>query len=55
MHKQQVYRDMGYNDTLPISEDFAKKILSIPVFPSMKKDEAIFVCEKINEVVGRKI
>lgn len=55
MHKQKVYRDMGYNDSLPVSEDFAKKILSIPVFPSMKKDEALFVCEKINEFIGRKI
>ncbi len=54
MHKQQVYKELGYNISLPVSENFANKILSIPVFPSMKKDEALFVCEKINEFVGRK-
>ncbi len=49
MHQQPLYKSMSYNVPLPRSEEFSKKILSIPMYPSIKKDDVLFVCEKINE------
>lgn len=44
LHKQKLYKDLGYKDSLPVSEKLANEVLSIPVHPSLtKKDLAQIV------------
>lgn len=35
IHQQPLYRDLGYRDSLPHSEQAAREVLSIPVHPSL--------------------
>jgi dTDP-4-amino-4,6-dideoxygalactose transaminase len=35
LHKQKLYRNIGYKDSLPVSERVTKEVLSIPVHPSL--------------------
>lgn len=38
-------------DNLSVTEDVAKNILSIPLFPDMKDDDVYYVCEAIKEII----
>ena len=40
--------------TFPNAEYLAENILSIPIFPSIKEDQQLFVAEKINDFFIKK-
>ncbi len=46
IHKQPIFSNEW---NLPKTEKMCGEILSLPIYPTMKKDEVEFVCEKINE------
>lgn len=52
IHLQPIYKErFGHNGgEFPNSEKFSHKILSLPIHPSLSKDDVLFVCEKINGV-----
>ncbi|MBI2579596.1 MAG: DegT/DnrJ/EryC1/StrS family aminotransferase, partial [Candidatus Aenigmarchaeota archaeon] len=52
IHKQDAYMRLGFGGSFPVAELFARKIISIPIFPSMTNDEARYVAESVNEVVS---
>jgi dTDP-4-amino-4,6-dideoxygalactose transaminase len=35
IHKQVVYRDLGYDGTFPVSEQLSREVISLPVHPSV--------------------
>ena len=37
IHKQPFYKNLGYNDSLPVSERAAKEVLSLPVHPTINE------------------
>ncbi|MCO5383113.1 MAG: DegT/DnrJ/EryC1/StrS family aminotransferase [Methanosarcina barkeri] len=37
IHKQPLYRELGYKDSLPISEKAAEEVLSLPVHPALSR------------------
>jgi len=39
IHRQPLYQSLGYNDHLPNSEKLAKEVLSLPVHPSLTKED----------------
>jgi len=39
VHKQLLYQSLGYNDRLPNSEKAAREVLSLPVHPSLTKED----------------
>jgi dTDP-4-amino-4,6-dideoxygalactose transaminase len=39
IHKQPYYKKLGYKDFLPVAEETAKKVLSLPVHPNLKKED----------------
>jgi perosamine synthetase len=45
---QPFYKKMGYAQKCPVAEEKAKQVLSIPVHPSLTKEEINFVTEKLN-------
>ena len=45
-HKQACYRNLCNHD-LPIADDLAKQVLSLPISPVMRTDEVEFVAHKI--------
>lgn len=51
VHLQQFYKQQGWKiGDLPIAEDFYTKALSLPIYPTLTKQEQDFVIEKIMEV-----
>jgi perosamine synthetase len=47
IHKQKIYRKLGFNAKLPETELAAKEVLSLPVYPSLSKKELKFIVEKL--------
>ena len=39
LHKQKLYKDLGYKSSLPVSERAAKEVLSLPVHPSLARKD----------------
>jgi len=50
IHKQPIYQKRGYTDILPVSEDLAKKVISIPVHPYLREDERAMVVEVLRSI-----
>jgi dTDP-4-amino-4,6-dideoxygalactose transaminase len=54
IHLQEAYGELGYrNGDLPLSEEFSRKVLSLPCFPEMTDSEIEEVVETIRRFVER--
>lgn len=50
IHLQEAYKQQGYTAGMfPITEEKAKRILSLPIFPELTEKEIEFVCKKIKD------
>ena len=54
IHLQPVYKDaFGFGPgSYPESEALADRVLSLPIFPSLKDEEVDYICEQIREHLG---
>ncbi|MBN1870608.1 MAG: DegT/DnrJ/EryC1/StrS family aminotransferase [Candidatus Omnitrophica bacterium] len=51
IHLQEAYADLGYQKgDFPVSEKAADEILSLPMFPHMKKGQIEYVCASLKEL-----
>jgi perosamine synthetase len=50
IHKQPLYQSLGYNDQLPNSEKAAREVLSLPVHPSVTKEDLENVVRAIQDI-----
>lgn len=50
IHKQPLYQKLGYNDHLPNSEKAAREVLSLPVHPSLTKEDLENVGRAIQDI-----
>lgn len=50
IHKQPLYSHFGFS--LPNSEEFVKKIVSLPSYPQLSNDQIKLISEKINEIIN---
>ena len=52
LHLQRAYSHMGYKEgSFPVTENAAKRLLSLPMFPELTREQIGYVCETINEFV----
>ena len=50
LHVQECFADLGYKKgDLPITEQTCEQVLSLPVYPELKKEQITFVADKIKE------
>ena len=49
IHKQPFYRDLGYKDSLPVSEKTVTEVLSLPVHPGLSRDNLQKIVEASQE------
>ena len=48
VHLMPYYRDIGHKEgDYPIAEKYYSRCLSLPIYPSLKKDEQEYVIEQI--------
>jgi len=50
IHLQLVYKKLGYNENLPVSEEIAKQVLSLPVHPLLTKNDLNKIINEIKLV-----
>ena len=50
IHKQPLYQNLGYDDHLPNSEKAAKEVLSLPVHPSLTKEDLENVVRAMQDI-----
>ena len=54
VHLQKPYLYLGYkNSDLPITELYSKLQLSLPIYPEMKLDDAVYISNIINNFISR--
>ena len=52
VHLQPAYRDLGYGPgSLPVTEAIAGEVLSLPMYPELREDEATIVATAVCEAV----
>jgi dTDP-4-amino-4,6-dideoxygalactose transaminase len=49
IHKQPVYKELGYKDSLPISEKAVEEVLSLPVHPALSEEDVQKIVETTRE------
>lgn len=55
VHLQRAYADLNIGPgSLPITEQYASEILSLPIYPELKEDDVFYVARKINEFYAKK-
>lgn len=52
IHRQQFYRDMGYDLTLPEAEQAAWEVLSLPIHPGLSLTDLETMVDAVNELCG---
>jgi dTDP-4-amino-4,6-dideoxygalactose transaminase len=51
IHLQQYYKKLGWKKgDMPISEDYYSKALSLPLYPTLTRQEQNFVIKKVLEI-----
>lgn len=51
IHQQEVYRDLGYDGKLPVTETAANEVLSLPVHPNVSDEDLAFIGDSIRELL----
>lgn len=51
IHKQPYYKEIGFNDSLPVSEKAAYEVLSLPVHPALNRSEIDAISEAMSELL----
>jgi perosamine synthetase len=52
IHKQKVYSDLGYDVSLPVTEQFAAEVLSLPVHPLADSADIDYIVKTIKELAN---
>lgn len=48
IHRQTLYKDLGYNETLPVSERLANEVISLPIHPSVTMGNLEYISSVLN-------
>lgn len=52
IHKQPLYKDLGFSDSLPVSEKASAEVFSLPVHPSINKSDLDAISGALHEILG---
>ena len=52
VHKQKSYYNSSMKFNLPVTEEICTEILSLPMYPSLKDDEIIYISEAIENAIS---
>jgi dTDP-4-amino-4,6-dideoxygalactose transaminase len=50
VHQQELYKKIGYNVTLPVTERLAGEVLSLPVHPALRKKDLRYIVDAFKEL-----
>ncbi len=50
LYRQPLYRELSYGKTVcPMAEDASKRVLSLPVHPSVTEEDTTYILNLLNE------
>lgn len=52
VHKQPLYRGLGYRDRLPVVERLSREVLSLPVHPGLTKEDLDTIVSAVHDGLG---
>ncbi len=53
LHLQECYASLGYEEgSLPVSEQAAREVISLPIFPELSREEMEYVASAVREFAG---
>jgi len=56
LHLQKAYARLGYAEgAFPVSEAYAKRLLSLPMFPELTEEQVAYVCECLKEAASSRV
>ncbi len=50
IHQQKLYKDLGYDALLPISEKLTSEVISLPIHPSVTRKDLDYVASVLNDL-----
>lgn len=50
IHKQPLYLDLGYRDELPVAELACQEVLSLPIHPSLTREDLDFIIQAVKSL-----
>jgi dTDP-4-amino-4,6-dideoxygalactose transaminase len=51
LHLQKAYAHLDLHEgSFPVAEKYAKRLLSLPMFPELTEDQIVYVCECVKEI-----
>ncbi|NTU78930.1 MAG: DegT/DnrJ/EryC1/StrS family aminotransferase [Chloroflexales bacterium] len=50
IHQQKQFRDLGYSDQLPVSEQVSREVLALPVHPALSDEERAQIVVAVNAI-----
>lgn len=50
VHQQPFYRQLGYNESLPVAERMVQEVLSLPVHPALTQDELDKIVNEVSKL-----
>jgi perosamine synthetase len=53
IHKQPFYKELGYKDSLPVSEKAVEEVLSLPVHPALSRSDVQKIVEETNKFYAK--
>ena len=52
IHKQELYTDLGYNASLPVSERLSQEVLSLPIHPRVSQEDLELIAKCVRKAVS---
>lgn len=53
LHLQKAYAHLNLREgAFPVAEKYTKRLLSLPIFPELTKDQIIYICNTLKNVLG---
>jgi perosamine synthetase len=50
VHRQPLYRQLGFRDTLPVAERISGEVLSLPIHPSLTREELDKIVSEVSKI-----
>jgi dTDP-4-amino-4,6-dideoxygalactose transaminase len=50
VHQQPFYRQLGYDELLPVAERMSREVLSLPVYPALTRDELDKIVNEVSKL-----
>ncbi len=54
IHRQPYYQELGYTDSMPISEKASREVLSLPVHPQLAEEDISHIISSVKEWSGNR-